>query len=65
MHDESPIGTHRADRRDFLKKAGAVAWVVPTMQVLNVTSAAAGTTNISVVTTTEPPVDDRGIGDAG
>ena len=47
------------DRREFLKKAGAVAWVVPTLQVVNMASAAAGgdggTTGSVVVTTTRPP----------
>ncbi len=54
-HDSSS-----ASRRDFLKKAGAVAWVVPTMQIVNMASAgAAGHTGGSVVTTpppTRPPV---------
>ena len=29
-------------RREFLKKAGKVAWVVPTIQVVNMAAAAAG-----------------------
>ncbi|NND02004.1 MAG: hypothetical protein HKN91_04395 [Acidimicrobiia bacterium] len=54
-------------RRDFLKKAGKVAWVVPTIQVVNMAAAAAGvegsmvtststsTTTTTTTTTTEPP----------
>jgi hypothetical protein len=54
MHEESqgPVGE---SRRDFLKKAGAVAWVVPTLQVVNMASAAAGDVGGSVVSTTRPP----------
>ncbi len=49
-HDSSS-----ASRRDFLKKAGAVAWVVPTMQIVNMASAGAvGHTGGSVVTTPPP-----------
>lgn len=54
MHEESQ-GTAGESRRDFLKKAGAVAWVVPTLQVVNMASAAAGTVEASMVTTTPPP----------
>lgn len=54
MHEESQ-GTAGESRRDFLKKAGAVAWVVPTLQVVNMASAAAGDTAGSMVTTTPPP----------
>ena len=39
-------------RREFLKKAGKVAWMVPTIQVVNMAAAAAGEVNGSVVTTT-------------
>ena len=42
------------DRRDFLKKAGTVAWAVPAMQAVNMASAAAGVEG-SVVSTTRPP----------
>ena len=42
------------DRRDFLKKAGAVAWAVPAMQAVNMAAAAAGVEG-SVVSTTRPP----------
>ena len=44
-------------RRDFLKRAGAVAWVVPTMQVVNMTAAMAGADGAqgSVVATSAPP----------
>jgi len=41
-------------RRDFLKKAGAVAWVVPTIQIVNM-AAAGAQTNGSIVSTTPPP----------
>ena len=41
-------------RREFLKKAGTVAWVVPTVQVINMAAASAGVDG-SVVTTTVPP----------
>jgi len=54
MHEENVVRDGQS-RRDFLKKAGAVAWVVPTIQVLNMASAAAGATSGSVVTTTAPP----------
>ena len=54
MHEESQ-GTAGESRRDFLKKAGAAAWVVPTLQVVNMASAAAGDTGGSIVTTTRPP----------
>ncbi len=57
--------THEASgesRREFLKKAGKVAWIVPTIQVVNMAGAAAGDLNGSAVTTTstsstttEPP----------
>lgn len=58
MHDETHDSAGES-RRDFLKKAGAVAWVVPTMQVVNMASAgASGHVNASPVTTTttRPPV---------
>lgn len=45
-------------RREFLKKAGTVVWVVPTLQVINMSSALAGGgggTTGSVVVTTVPP----------
>lgn len=54
MHEEHVSGTGQS-RRDFLKKAGAVAWVVPTLQIVNMASAAAGDTTGSMVTTTPPP----------
>jgi len=54
MHEESQ-GNVGESRRDFLKKAGAVAWVVPTLQVVNMASAAAGVVEGSMVTTTPPP----------
>ena len=43
-------------RREFLKKAGKVAWVVPTLQVVNMSAALAGGdgTNGSVVVTSPP-----------
>ena len=44
------------DRRDFIKRAGVVAWTVPAIQVANMTGALAGTTNTSVTTSTTPPV---------
>lgn len=53
MHDESHDTTGDS-RREFLKKAGAAAWVVPTMQIVNMASASAQT-NGSMVTTTPPP----------
>lgn len=53
MHDESHETTSDS-RREFLKKAGAVAWVVPTLQIVNMASAGAQTTG-SMVTTTPPP----------
>jgi len=53
MHDKSHESSGES-RREFLKKAGAVAWVVPTMQIVNMASASAQT-NGSVVTTTSPP----------
>ena len=54
MHEETQ-GASGESRREFLKKAGAVAWVVPTMQVVNMASAAAGEATGSMVTTTPPP----------
>ena len=42
------------DRRGFLKKVGQAAWVVPAMQVVNMSAAAAGTAG-SVVDPTSPP----------
>ena len=44
------------DRRDFLKKAGVVAWTVPAIQVVNMTGALAGDIATSVTTTTVPPI---------
>lgn len=41
MSEESQR-TPSASRRQFLKKAGTVAWVVPTMQVVNMAAASAG-----------------------
>ena len=38
-------------RRQFLKRAGVVAWTVPTLQVVNMAAAAAGQTAGSVVVT--------------
>lgn len=52
MHDESHGAGAGESRREFLKKAGAVAWVVPTLQVVNMASAAAGDVAGSMVTTT-------------
>ena len=44
-------------RREFLKKAGTVAWVVPTIQVVNMSAAFAGDdVSGSVVSTTNPSV---------
>ena len=57
MHDKSHESSGES-RREFLKKAGAVAWVVPTMQIVNMASASAQT-NGSVVTTTSPPSTTR------
>lgn len=54
MQEEHISDTGRS-RRDFLKKAGAVAWIVPTIQVVHMASAAAGGTTGSMVTTTPPP----------
>lgn len=53
MHDKSHESSGES-RREFLKKAGAVAWVVPTMQIVNMASASAIQTNGSVVDTTKP-----------
>ena len=53
MQDKSHESSGES-RREFLKKAGAVAWIVPTMQIVNMASASAQT-NGSVVTTTKPP----------
>lgn len=50
-HGPANVG---GSRREFLKKAGAVAWVVPTLQIVNVASAGAQTTG-SMVSTTPPP----------
>ena len=57
MHDDMSHETAGESRRDFLKKTGTVAWVVPAIQVVNMTSAAAGVAQGSVVTTTptRPP----------
>ena len=46
-------------RREFLKKAGKVAWVVPTLQVVNMSAALAGGdgTGGSVVVTTPPTTE--------
>lgn len=52
MHEDSHDSVGES-RRDFLKKAGAVAWVVPTMQIVNM-AAASAQTNGSVVDTTKP-----------
>ena len=54
MREEHVSGVDQS-RRDFLKKAGAAAWVVPAIQVVNMASAAAGETAGSMVTTTPPP----------
>lgn len=55
----------QTNRRDFLKRAGAVAWVVPTMQVVNMTAAMAGNdgTQASVVDTTRPEPPQLGSAD--
>lgn len=53
MQDESRESAGES-RREFLKKAGAVAWVVPTMQIVNM-AAAGAQTNGSVVDPTPPP----------
>jgi len=45
---ERPDG---ADRREFLKRAGKVVWVVPAMQVVNMGAAAAGVEGSAVTTT--------------
>lgn len=52
MHDKSHELAGES-RREFLKKAGAVAWVVPTMQIVNMAAASAQTSG-SIVTTTKP-----------
>ena len=54
MHDNSHESSGES-RRAFLKKAGAVAWVVPTMQIVNMASASAVQIDGSVVDTTKPP----------
>jgi hypothetical protein len=66
MQQEHGAG-HGESRRDFLKKAGAVAWIVPSIQLVNMASAAAGvdgsvvttgppsSTSTTTTTTTEPP----------
>ena len=59
MHDEyQAIDDGQEDagqsRREFLKTAGKVAWVVPTLQVVNMAAAAAGEVEGSVVTTSPP-----------
>ncbi|NND03847.1 MAG: hypothetical protein HKN91_13780 [Acidimicrobiia bacterium] len=41
-------------RREFLKKAGTAAWVLPTMQVVNMAAARAGAVEGSMVTTMPP-----------
>lgn len=46
--ESEPVGD---TRRQFLKRAGAVAWTVPTLQVVNMAAAAAGQTAGSVVVT--------------
>ncbi|NND03170.1 MAG: hypothetical protein HKN91_10320 [Acidimicrobiia bacterium] len=47
------------DRREFLKKAGTAAWVVPAMQIVNMSAAAAGTSgSVTVPGTPEPPTCD-------
>jgi hypothetical protein len=51
---DKPIDNAGESRREFLKKAGAVAWVVPTMQVVNMAAAGAQTSG-SIVTTTPGP----------
>ena len=53
MQDKSHESSGES-RREFLKKAGAVAWVVPTMQIVNMASASAIQTDGSVVDTTRP-----------
>ncbi len=50
----SEHGMNDGGRREFLKKAGAVAWMVPTVQIVNMAAAGAQTTG-SMVTTTPPP----------
>ena len=59
MHDEyQAIDDGQEDagqsRREFLKKAGKVAWVVPTLSIVNMAAASAGDINGSVVTTSPP-----------
>jgi len=51
MHENSRPHAGQS-RRDFLKKAGAVAWVVPTLQVVNMAVAGAGDVGGSIVTST-------------
>ncbi len=50
-----PDDTRRTtDRRQFLTQTGKVAWMVPALQVVNMTGALAGEFNTSVTTTTPP-----------
>lgn len=46
-------------RRRFLKKVGAAAWVVPTLQAVNMASAGAQTSG-STIPTTAPPTTTEG-----
>ena len=57
MNKDSMDDGGNVDRRDFLKKAGVVAWTIPAMQVVNMGGALAGVdgVNTSVTTTTVPP----------
>lgn len=54
MEHRGEVQADGTGRRDFLKKAGVVAWTVPAVQVVNMAGALAGGTNTSVTTTTVP-----------
>lgn len=60
--NEAREGARGRDRREFLKKAGAVAWVVPTMQVVNMAAAAAGVAGSAVPPPPPPPSTSQGPG---
>ena len=53
--DDLATDREGTDRRQFLRKAGVVAWTIPAMQVVNMTGALAGEVNTSVTTTSTPP----------
>lgn len=55
---EHDNGRATVGRREFLKRAGVVAWTVPAIHVANMTGALAGEVNSSV-TTTLPPSSTR------